>query len=111
MRLTFLICFWFFGWPALTAAQTQAQETAPFNVAAEWQRIGQERVFFETVFVQSEHVCYQRFAVTDCLHQARKSRRTALDELRHQELVLNDIDRRIQASAALKRIQEKTSGQ
>lgn len=88
-----------------------AQTTEPLNIEAERQRIAQERARHEADFLQAESACYARFAVSDCLHQARKERRAALDPLRRQELVLNDLERKSRAVQAVERIQNKVSEQ
>ena len=99
------------GWLGLAGAQELAPSPAALDADAERQRIGQERAAQEAIFLQAEGVCYSRFAVSDCLREARKIRRLALDDLRRQELVLNDMERKTRALAALKRIEAKLADQ
>ncbi|MDD2923711.1 hypothetical protein [Rhodoferax sp.] len=96
---------------ALLPVPLLAQAEEPLNIEAERERIARERAHHEAVFLQAERDCYARFAVSDCLQQARKDRRAALDPLRRQELVLNDIERKSRAVQALDRIQNKVSEQ
>jgi hypothetical protein len=96
----------FFGF-----GQTSAQEAQPINIEAERGRISVERALHESTFLQMERTCYARFAVFDCLLQARKDRRAALDPLRRQELILNEMERKFKALSAIHRIQEKTAAQ
>jgi len=86
-------------------AQTIEPTSQAIDVNAERERIAQEREASEAIYTASERQCYSRFAVFDCLSEARKVRRVATDELRRQELVLNDMDRKNKGVEALKRIQ------
>jgi len=95
----------------LVASDPFAQEVQSINLDAERQRISVERAMHESAFSQAERLCYTRFAVSDCLHQARRDRRTVLDPLRRQELVLNEMERKSRALSAMNRIQEKVSAQ
>ncbi len=76
------------------------------DVAIERKRIATERINHETAYLKAEQACYARFAVSDCVRQARQDRRVALDALRRQELVLNDLDRKTRALATLERIRK-----
>ena len=58
----------------------------------------------------TEKACWQRFAVNDCLRQARTERRAVLDRLRQQELAVNDLDRRRRADERLRQLERKPSG-
>lgn len=81
--------------------------TRPADRQAQRLRITQERERQDALYGAAERMCYQRFAVNDCLHAARLQRRAALDELRRQEVILNDLDRQAQAQAAIERIGQK----
>ena len=94
----------------MTAAAAQPSTTAqPVQAQGERERIKQQRLHHEAMFSEAERACFLRFAVNDCLRQARKERRLALGELRRQELALNDLERQVKALAALKRVQESAS--
>jgi len=95
-------------WGAMSLGAETAQ---PLDASAERARIAQQRSEQEAIFALAEVACYRRFAVSDCLRDARKSRRIALDELRRQEIVLNDEERRLKASQAVQRIQNNISQQ
>ncbi len=96
------------GGAVLVPALAQATGGDPaMNVAAERSRIATQRAQQEERFAQAEVACYRRFAVFDCLRDARQVRRTALDALRRQEVVLNDDERKRGAAAAVQRIQDK----
>jgi len=92
-------------------AQTVEPVPQTLNVNAERGRISQERAASESIYAVSERGCYSRFALSDCLSDARKVRRVTMDELRRQELVLNDMDRKIKAMEELKRIESNLAEQ
>ena len=104
-------CVLLSGWLAAAGAQEAAPSPDALDVTIERQRIGQVRAGHEARYLQAERVCYSRFAVSDCLRDARKARRLALDELRREELILNDLERQNKAIAALKRIEDKLADQ
>ena len=98
--------------PFLTlCAYAQSGSLAPApNVNAERDRIEAGRSRAEARFAEQEGRCYARFAVNDCLRDARSRRREVLDLLRQQELELNRIERERKASQQQERLQEKSSG-
>jgi colicin import membrane protein len=75
------------------------------------QQIQEARSAEEARFSVDERACYERFAVNDCLKQVRLKRRLALEDLRRQEVFLNDLERRKKAADQLELIQEKSSPQ
>lgn len=93
------------------AGQVPEPSSQAMDAKAERQRIAQERADQEAVFLKAERECYSRFAVSDCLRSARKTRRVAMDELRRQELILNDMDRQTSALTAHKRIEANMAEQ
>lgn len=88
---------------ALPAAAQQPDD------AAERQRITAERARIEAEFEQDHKACYQKFAVNDCISDARAKRREQMADLRRQELVLNDAERRRRAAERLEEIEKKTA--
>lgn len=87
------------AWPA-GAAQDDAAERA---------RIQSERAGIEERYTQEQRACRARFAVTDCLLAARRERGAKLAELRRQELVLNEAERRRRAAERQQDLDERTS--
>jgi hypothetical protein len=81
----------------------------PLDPAAERELISTRRAEQDAHYQQLQYVCYQRFAVNDCLIQARHERRTVLDELRRREVLLNELERQNQAIDELNRIQANLS--
>jgi colicin import membrane protein len=79
----------------------------PINNAAERARIETERAKEKLRFEKAEEYCYQRFAVNDCVRDVAVQRRKTLDELRRQEIILNDTDRKLRAGEQLRQLDEK----
>ena len=81
------------------------------DVPTERLRIQSERASAEQRFGQEEAACYSRFAVTDCVREVRARRRALLDDLRRQEFVLGDSERKQRALEQFQRLEEKASDQ
>lgn len=96
------------GLSTLGVAADEGAKDARAAEAAERSRITQERAAANEQFDRASRACYQRFAVTDCLEQARAQRRDRLGDLRRQEISLNDADRRRKAAEALQRAESRT---
>ena len=56
---------------------------------------------------QERAACYQKFAVQDCLNDARRQRRAQVEELNRQEAVINDAERQRRGAAQLERLEQK----
>ena len=100
---TFHVLLWLWLCMGL-AAQAADNNSGTTDLALERASIIQQRGLLELNFSKLQKGCYARFVVSDCLSQARRERRIGLDELRHQELVLNNLDRHALAQAELDRI-------
>lgn len=95
---------------ALAAGQDVGIEaSSPLSNDAERNRIESERALAEAAYQRQETVCYERFAVTDCIRQLRRSRREVFDRLRLQEIEINAAERKRKALDQLERIKEKSS--
>jgi hypothetical protein len=86
--------------PAVAADQAEAAERA---------RIKAERDAVDARFKEQERACRAKFAVTDCIHDAQRARSAAIADLRRQERVLNDADRRRRAAERQKDLDERNS--
>jgi len=98
----------------LLASTLQAQ-VLPEPLSATPLPLQEERLRIERVRTQllaeaelANAACYQKFAVFDCQRNIRVKNRRVLDELRRQELMLNDLERRAKANNALDKIREKS---
>jgi colicin import membrane protein len=93
-------------------AEVQAQVTAPSNALdmnAERARIEADRVREQARYEKEEAACYQRFAVNDCLREVKVRRRATFEELRRQEIILNDIDRKKRTAEQFRQNDEKAA--
>jgi len=89
------------------AGAAWAQESDPLQ--AELDRIQAERARQEAYFAEQEAACYQRFAVNDCLRRVKASRRPVMEDLRRQEVAVQDERRRLRGIEQLQRLEEKSS--
>lgn len=88
---------------AVQKAREQKQEARN----AERDEILSKRAVIEQQRIEAEKLCYQKFAVEDCLAEARKSAREKDAPLRALELEINDAERKEKAAAKLQSIEEK----
>lgn len=97
---------------AFAAAQDQAVPeplpATPVRIEEERLRIERARTQLQAEAELANAACYQKFAVFDCQRNIRVKNRRVLDELRRQELGLNDLERRAKANDALDKIKEKS---
>ena len=93
------------------AASAYAQPQEDASVAAERARLKGEREKVEAQYKAEEKACYAKFGVNDCLGNARGKRRTAVDDLRRQEIALNDVERKRKAAERRRSIDEKEDAQ
>ncbi len=83
-------------------AQSQALiSPAPLAYEAQRARIEEERGQAQAQFDAAAVLCYQKFAVNDCLQVARTVRRDLLAELRLQSLAVRDAQARQKAAERL----------
>lgn len=87
------------------SAQTEAE-----NVPEQRERINLARARYDTQFRAQEIACYQRFAVNDCLAENRRIEREVMADLRRQEILLNDAQRKRRAAQQLLRTDERLHG-
>ncbi len=82
---------------------------APLSMDGERARIAAERRQLEQRFALEDAACHDRFAVNSCRDGVSKRRREAVADLRRQELLLNDQERRARSADQLRKIEEKAS--
>lgn len=94
-------------------APAHPNDDAAFFAAIDAQRgqIATQREQAEQRFNEQEFGCWKRFAVNDCLQDARRERRQALHQLREQELELNAAARKRRVDKRLRAIAEKEQRQ
>ncbi|MBW8720650.1 MAG: hypothetical protein JF626_01690 [Polaromonas sp.] len=90
-------------------AQPAAPAETPPTRDAERERINTERARLEAGFLAEDAECYKKFAVNSCLGKVNERRREAMGDLRRQELLLNDEERRIRGADQVRKTEEKQS--
>lgn len=91
-----------------STAPAAATTTAPV-VDVERARIGAERARLEAGFTAEEAACYKKFLVFNCLDAIKPRRREAMAELRRQEVLLDEQDRKARAAEQIRKTEEKAS--
>ena len=89
----------------LAVAQTTAE------IATMRKGINEQRSEVERGYQAGKAACYQLFSVNDCLLQVQKNRSTALAELKRQEVVLNDEERKRKVAAQVRKLDERSSAE
>ena len=95
---------------ARAQSAVQIEDTITQQDAVERERIRQTRASQQARFIAQEAGCYARFAVNDCLIEVRAHRRELLADLRRQEILLNDAQRKRRGAEQLLRSDEKVRG-
>ena len=92
---------------AAAGAGAQSPSDDALTLQAERTRIAAERSRINARFASEDRACHQRFAVNDCLKANRAWQRTELDELRRQEVLLNDAERQRKGAEQLQKLDDK----
>jgi len=74
----------------------------------EW--IEQTRGSYQEQFRAQERACYQRFAVNDCLLKSRGTEREVMADLRRQDILINDAQRKRRAARQLLQADKRLDG-
>ena len=93
---------------SLGAAMAQSPAQEKTNNALERSKIAAERARLEAGFLAEETVCKSRFAVNACLQEIRSRRNEAMADLRRQDLLLNESDRKARAADQIQKTEEKS---
>ena len=88
----------------LAAAPALAQDDS-----AERERIRSERAAADARLEAEQKACYGKFAVNDCLDKAKRAHGNTVSELRRQERVLNDAERKRRAADKQRELDERQS--
>lgn len=97
------------GWVAWasTGVFAQALWAEPETIRLQRQEIALQRDAVMASYQQNMTACWQKFAVNDCLRQARQLRRSALEPLHQQDLRLNEQERLWRAEQRTQRLESK----
>lgn len=91
----------------LSAVSAQAIDDVPAAIAKEREVLSAKRSAILAEFEARSQVCWQKFAVNDCLIQARRVRRADLAPIRQAELALNVQERQWRTQQRNERLQNK----
>ena len=109
-----LLCSFF----SLCCFVTQAQvagSLAPAEIASqatpdiERARITPQRTQLEAGFATDNAACYRKFLVNNCLAEVKVRRRDSIAELRRQELLINEQERKARAADQVFKTEQKAS--
>ena len=81
------------------------------DMAAERSRLTAERATVDKKFEEERVACFKKFSVESCLEDSRSSKREALDNIKRQEAIINDAERKRRGAAALDRLDDKAAPQ
>ncbi len=79
---------------APAAAQTEADRVLALRESQQREWIVNTRAKHQAQFEAQEIACYQKFAVSGCLIDSRKTERDVMADLRRQEILINDMQRK-----------------
>lgn len=105
----FTVAFYFAAVAVLAGAQTPAPAAKSGLIDAERTRISAERSRLEAGFLAEDAACYKKFAVNSCLGDVNVRRRQAIADLRRQEILLNDEERRRRGAEQIRKTEGKSS--
>ena len=104
-----LVLFLFCCSLSLSAAMAQSPAQEKDNNALERSKIAAERARLEAGFQAEEAACKSRFAVNACLQEIRPRRNAAMADLRRQDLLINEADRKARAADQIQKTEDKSS--
>ena len=99
---------------AVVSLPLRAQSVAAVgntDMAVERSRLTAERATIEKNFENERGACFKKFAVESCLEDSRLSKRSALDNIKRQEAIINDAERKRRGAAALDQLDQKSTPQ
>lgn len=91
----------------LTSVQAQTPDDVPQAIEKERAQLADRRNAIMADFETRSQACWQRFAVNDCISQARRIRRAELQPVRQAELLLNEQERQWRTEQRNERVQNK----
>ena len=94
---------------SLGAAMAQSPDQEKANNALERSKIAAERARLEAGFQAEETACKSRFVVNACLQEIRSRRNEAMADLRRQDLLINESDRKARAADQIQKTEDKSN--
>jgi colicin import membrane protein len=94
---------------SLGAAMAQSPAQEKDSNALERSKIAAERARLEAGFQAEEAACKSRFAVNACLQEIRPRRNAAMADLRRQDLLINEAERKARGADQIQKTEDKSS--
>ena len=104
-----LVLFLFCCSLSLSAAMAQSPAQEKDSNALERSKIAAERARLEAGFQAEEAACKSRFAVNACLQEIRPRRNAAMADLRRQDLLINEAERKARGADQIQKTEDKSS--
>lgn len=81
----------------------KAQNTLEINIVEELAKLKQEKLEIDANLKKKEALCYKKFAVSDCLKEAKTEAQADLNKVKRREIEIKDLQRRGKAESDLNR--------
>lgn len=107
MKSFFFLALWF-GLAGSAFAQAEL-DTGQVERNAERARITAERLKIESAFQAEQAICFRKFFANACRDKLLPPRSEALADLRRQEILLNEVERKNSAADQLLKNEERLS--
>ncbi len=78
-----------------------AQNNLEINVADELIKLKQEKLEIDANLKKKEAICYKKFAVSDCLKDAKTEAQADLNKVKRREIEIKDFQRKNKAESSL----------
>ncbi len=108
MKRTFLVAL--AAWSA-SGLSAQSLVGEPEFIRVEREAIASARAEITADYEEQAKACWQKFAVNDCLRDARRVRRASLEPLRQKDLLLNAQERQWRTEQRNLRLEGKQAGE
>ncbi|NQW81024.1 MAG: hypothetical protein HQ445_07600 [Polaromonas sp.] len=107
MKFIFTLALWF-GLTGSVLAQAEV-DAGQLARNAERVRITAERQQIESAFKAEQAICFRKFFANACRDELLQPYRSALADLRRQEVLMNEVERKISAADQLLKNEERLS--
>jgi colicin import membrane protein len=107
MKFIFTLALWF-GLTGSVLAQAEV-DAGQLARNAERVRITAERQQIESAFKAEQAICFRKFFANACRDELLPPYRSALADLRRQEVLMNEVERKISAADQLLKNEERLS--
>ena len=109
MKSIFLLALWLalFG----SASAQSDLEAGQLERNSERTRITAERQKIESAYIAEQAICFRKFFANACLEKLLPPRSAALADLRRQEILINELERKISAADQLLKNEQRLLSQ